>query len=345
MLEESDLELVVNRLLDKQPGSASMYLRESVSSVWVASGLAKIPAVYGASLMQKMVGAPSRFVSPLEYVQNQRVKCLPVLITLRGEHADAIEVAQSIVDREVERSIIMTCTPFGPAGKVMLTRPPTNKYVATGVASAQLPDRDKRFVNFKSILTLAGISNRLVCDALSYPEEMKVDFRELYSAWDRAEQASSRIADQICSVEGWEQKQLFILTEGANSELGIAWQSVLSEAGIANPICLDIKDYTHGDHLVASRTKNAMYLVIGHKGLSSVSRAFIERFSTLFPVFSLELEGDDRYHFWENIFTAGGSTSEMTRSLGYYNERPPKDPTVWSWRGWGLMREDLPGKP
>lgn len=340
MLEESDLELVVNRLLEKQPGSASMYLRKSSSSVWVASGLAKISSVYGASLMQKIAGAPSRFISPLEYVQNQRIKCLPVLTTLRGEHSDAIEVAQSIVDREVERSIIMSCTPFGPAGNVMLNRPQTSKYVMTGVASTQLPDRDKRFVNFKSILTLAGISNRLVCDALDYPEEMKVDFRQLCSAWDRAEQASARIAEQICSVEGWQQKQLFILTEGAYSELGVAWQSVLSEAGITNPICLDIKDYTHGDHLVASRTKNAMYLVIGHKGLSSVTRTFIERFSIVFPVISLELEGEGRYHFWENIFAVGGSASEITRTLGYYNERPPKDPVVWSWRDWGRMRED-----
>lgn len=340
MLEESDLELVVNRLLEKQEGSASMYLRECASSVWIASGLAKISAVYGASLMQKIAGAPSRFTSPLEYVQNQRVKCLPVLISLRGEHSDAVEVAQSIVDREVERSIIMSCTPFGPAGKVMLNRPHSNKYVATGVASAQLPDRDKRFVNFKSILTLSGISNRLVCDALGHPDEMKVDFKHLYSAWDRAERVSARIADQICSTEGWEQKQLFILTEGATSDLGIAWQSVLSEAGIANPICLDIKDYTHGDHLVASRTKNAMFLVVSHKGLSSVSGAFVERFRTIFPVFHLDLEGDERYYFWENIFTVGGVASEMTKQLGYYNERPPKDPIVWSWRGWGRMRPD-----
>ncbi|AIB42911.1 hypothetical protein [Pseudomonas sp. WCS374] len=340
MLEESDLELVVSRLQGKQAGSVGMFLLESSSTVWVASGLAKIPAVYGASLMQKIVGAPSRFVSPLEYVQNQRIRCLPVLISLRGEHADAIEVAHAIADREVERSIIVTCTPSGPAGKVLLDRSPTDKDLATGVASAQLPDRDRRFVNFKSILALSGITNRLVSHALNCPEEMKVDLRDLRNAWGRAQQASAKIAEQICSVEDWQQKQLFVLTEGVYSELAIAWQSVLSEAGISNPICLDIKDYTHGDHLVASRTKNAMYLVIGHKELSSVSRAFIERFSTMFPVFSLELVGDERYHFWENIFTVGGSTSEMTRALGYYNERPPKDPVIWSWRGWGHMRED-----
>lgn len=82
-----------------------------------------------------------------------------------------------------------------------------------------------------------------------------------------------------------------------------------------------------------------MYLVIGNKGLSSVSRAFIERFSTVFPVIPLELDGDERYHFWENLFAVGGSASEMTRPLGYYNERPPKDPIIWGWRGWGRMRE------
>lgn len=289
--------------------------------------------------MQRIAGAPCRFVSPLEYVHNRRITCLPVLISLRGEHSDAVEVAQSIVDREVERSIVISCTPSGPAGRVMLARPAGN-CVASAVASSRLPDRDKRFVNFKSILALAGLSNRLVCDALDYPEEMKVDFMQLSSAWGRAGLASASVADQICSVEGWERKQLFILTEGAGSELAISWQSVFSEAGIANPICLDIKDYTHGDHLVASRTKNAMYLVIGHKGLSSVSKAFIERFSTMFPVIALELEGEERYHFWENLFTAGGAASEMTKALGYYNERPPKDPVVWSWRGWGRMRKD-----
>ncbi|MBI6885096.1 hypothetical protein [Pseudomonas putida] len=340
MLEESDLELVVNRLLDKQAGSPNLYLKESTSTVWVASGLAKISAVYGASMMQRVAGAPSRFVSPLEYVQNQKIKCLPVLISLRGDHPDAVEVANSIVDRSVERSILVSCTSMGEAGKILLLRQPAAKYAKTGITDAPFPDRDNRFVNFKSILTLSAVANRLVFGALDEPDELKVNFKQLYSAWDRAEQAAGRIADQICSVEGWEQKQLIILTEGAYSELGIAWQSVLSEAGIVNPVCLDIKDYTHGDHLVASRTRNAMYLVIGHKGLSSVSRTFVERFSTLFPVFTLDLEGEEQCHFWENLFTVGGAVSCMTGALGYPNQRPPKDPTVWSWRGWGRMRAD-----
>lgn len=87
-----------------------------------------------------------------------------------------------------------------------------------------------------------------------------------------------------------------------------------------------------------------MYLVISHKGLSSVSKTFVDRFSTMFPVFSLKLEGDERYHFWGNIFVVGGSASEMTRTLGYNNERPPKDPVVCSWRGWGRMRGNKQAK-
>ncbi len=222
----------------------------------------------------------------------------------------------------------------------MLERPPAKHHAAAVVASAALPERDKRFVNFKSILTLSAITNRLVYGALEKAESLEVDYRKLYGAWSVAENAAVRISDQICSVPGWERKQLIILAEGAYSELGIAWQSVLSEAGIANPVCLDMKDYTHGDHLVASRTKNAIYLVIGHKGVSSVSRTFIGRFSTLFPVCSLELQTDPQYHFWENIFAVGGVTSELTGALGYYNKRPEKDPVIWSWRGWGSMSAD-----
>lgn len=344
MLDDSDLELVVNRLQEIQPSDSRIFLGEATSTVWIASGLAKISAVYGASLLQRIAGSPSRYVTPLEYVQNQRIYCLPVLISLRGEHADAIEVAKAVVNREVERSILLSCFPLGSAGKIMLQRPASKCQIASVVASAAAPERDERFVNFKSVLTLSAITNRLVYGALGiekslckYSSKLNFDYKDIYFAWRFALKAAIRISDQICSIPEWEQKQLIILTEGACSELGVAWQSVLSEAGVTNPVCLDIKDYTHGDHLVASRTKNAIYLVVYNKDISSVSRIFIDRFSTIFPVISFELQTDRQYNFWENIFTVGGVTSELTGALGYYNKRPEKDPVIWSWRGWGSM--------
>ena len=201
MLEDSDLRLVIDRLEDSPDQIAASYLADASSSIWIASGLAKISALYGVSMMQKVAGVPARFISPLEYVLNLRVKCLPVLISLRGSHEDAVEVAESIVGRKSERAIILTGDPLGRAACVLSQGLEVGEKNQVALATGPLPDRDKRFVNFKSILMLSAVTNRLVYSALGNESECDLDCNEIGYAWERAKEGACRLAEQICSVE------------------------------------------------------------------------------------------------------------------------------------------------
>ena len=331
-MEDADIETLIQRISDPVVIPAALSLKNAPSTVWIAAGLAKISALYGVSMMQRITGAPCRFVTALEYGQNQRIKCLPVLTSLRGNHLDAVEVAESIAARGGEVSILITGDPEGGAARHL-----KEQSKGSVLASDNLPDRDKRFVNLKSILMLSALTHRLVEQALGYPAECALKPIQLWDAWSRSKHASINIANQIKAVVNWQSKQFFILSDGITSELSLTWQSILSEAGVINPVCLDIKDFTHGDHLAATRTGNAMYLVISHEGTESVAKTFSSRFKTLFPVMNLDLPSSSQYCFWENLFTASNTSSLLTGFLGYPNLRPPKHPVVWGWRGWGSI--------
>lgn len=332
-MDDSDIELLIQRVTSQASMPAALLLKQAPSSVWIAAGLAKISALYGVAMLHRIAGVPSRFLTPLEYGQNDRIKCMPVLTSLRGNHQDAVEVAEAIAARGREGSILITADPHGSAAQHLIEHGK-----GALLASDSLPDRDKRFVNLKSILMLTALTHRLVEQALDNPAEAALDPEALGEAWYRSQHAAMNIAGKIKSVEGWKQKQLFILADGLTSELALTWQSILSEAGVLNPVCLDIKDFTHGDHLAATSSENAMYLVISHEGTRAVAHTFSERFSTLFPVMPLDLAASSQHRFWENLFTASNTTSLLTAILGRPNQRPPKHPVVWSWRGWGSIK-------
>lgn len=336
MLEDADFDLLTECLGDRAPLPAAVSLRNAPSTVWIASGLAKISALYGLSMLQRIAGVPCRFVTPLEYGQNNRIRCLPVLTSLRGNHRDAVEVAEAIAARGGEDSILVTGDPLGDTSKLLM-----QSCSRSTMATDELPERDTRFVNLKSILMLSALTHRMVQQSLDHPDECDLSTSELKEAWIRSRQAASDIANQIQAVDGWQEKQLFILSDGMTSELALTWQSIISESGVLSPVCLDIKDYTHGDHLAATRTGNCMYLVISHEGTREVCETFTARFSTLYPVMSLALESCAKHRFWENLFAAANTTALMTRVVGYPNQRPPKHPVVWSWRGWGSIHPSL----
>lgn len=331
-MEDADIDVLIRGLTDQAILPAALALKNAPSTVWIAAGLAKISAFYGVSMLQRIAGAPCRFVTPLEFGQNKRIKCLPVLTSLRGNHPDAVEVTEAIAAREGAGSILITGDPHGEAARCL-----SEQGSGAVFASSELPDRDSRFVNLKSILMLSALTHRLVEQALDFPEEAKLNSAELWEAWARSQHAGINIANQIKMVPDWQQKQLFILTEGLSSDLALAWQSILSEAGILSPVCLDIKDFTHGDHLAPTRIGNGIYLVLSHTGTREVAQTFTKRFLTLFPVITLDIDATAQHRFWENLFTASNAAAFMTGFLGYPNQRPPKHPIVWSWRGWGSI--------
>lgn len=335
MLDQSDLDLVMSAIgAEPTPPEAGL-LGPTSSSVWIGSGLAKIPALYGAAVLQKTTGAPSRFMTALEYVRNPLVRSLPILVSLRGNHMDAVAVAESIVARRQEKAILLTGDPDGGAASIL--RSVSETY---DLMSSPLPARDRRFVNCKGIFMLSLLSYRLTRGASSHLDAAQLRRRAVEEAWVRARKCAARFGEWLrrsgVDVTG----PLIVLSDGMPSELSLTWQAVLSEAGVATPVCLDIKDYTHGDHAAASRIGNARYIVLSHAAIKDLCLRFTERFSSLYDVFEVDLSADPAHVFWENLFTVCNVTSIWTSLLGYPGRRPVKHPVVSTWRDWGDLFPD-----
>ncbi|MCL8332359.1 MULTISPECIES: hypothetical protein [Pseudomonas] len=328
----SDLAMIQERMTDSAKIPSASILGSAPASIWIASGLAKISAAYGASLIEQSVGAPSQLMSAMDYCRKPLLRSLPVLISMKGRHEDAVSVAQSIVNRGSPASALITGDVQGPAAQLL------NAGVQTScMVSASYPARDSRFVNCGSIFMLSALAYQLNRQAFGDDVIGAVDKDDLAHAFSRAAEGSHAISQGIASTECWDRKQLIILGQGLGSELTLPWQSIFAEAGILTSTCLDLKDYTHGDHLAAVRSNNAIYLVIQQPGTEDMVQIFRSRFGTRFPVLVARLESSGPTRFWESLFYCCNVADALTDLLGYGDERPPKDPTVHSWRGWGRL--------
>ena len=329
-LDMTDLDLVTKSLFDDESIEGYIALASAPSSVWIASGLAKISASYGASMMQKIGGYPSRLMSSLDYCQTSRLRCLPLLVTLKGSNSDALAVAQAITNRNAPNALVLTGDREGQASRHLM-----NSNTKVALIAATLPDKDKRFVNCKSIFMLSALTHRVVSLALKTDEGCLIKQNFLTKAFYIVRQKAKNMVGQLTAVERWQERQIIILADGLVGELAITWQSILAESGIATSVCMDIKDYTHGDHLAATRTGTSIFLIIRHESIRSICDIFTKRFKLLYPVFTVDLEYDGTLRYWENLFFACNSVSLLTSALGYPGSRPPKNPVVWAWRGWG----------
>jgi len=332
MLDQSDLDLVLSGVGDDPTPAEPRQREPALSSVWIGSGLAKIPALHGASVLQKSTGAASRFMTSLDYARNPLVTSLPVLVSLRGNHVDAVAVARSIVARQCPNGVLLTGDPNGGAGTILRHAPANYR-----VVSAPLPTWDRRFVNCKSIFMLSVLSHRLAASCLPDPGSAWLRADRLEAAWAGAKECALRFGGWLQQTGADRPGPLIILGDGMPSALSLAWQAVLSEAGVVTPVCLDIKDYTHGDHAAAGRTGNASYIVLSHSGIADICQRFTRHFSSLYDVFVVNLASDPVHLFWENLFTVCNVTSIWTGLLGYPDQRPPKHPVMSHWRDWGEL--------
>lgn len=327
-----DLEMIQQRLKDPTDFPAANILEKAFASVWIASGLAKISAAYGAALIEQCIGFPSQLMSPLDYCQKPLLSTLPVLVSLKGQHEDAVSVAQSIINRRTWASVLITGAPDGPAAQKLREGRST-----LCIASASFPSRDCRFVNCRSIFMLSALTYQLIKQAFGIRMIGSINDDDLSQAFSRSAEQGQAIAQGIADIDDWQNRHLIILGQGLGSELTLPWQSIFAEAGIATATCFDIKDYTHGDHLAAVRTNNAIFLVVEQPGTEEMVRIFTSRFATRFPVQVVSLKSSGATRFWENLFFCCNTADALTHCLGYGGRRPPKDMSVHSWRGWGRL--------
>ena len=302
-----DLEMIQERLRDSTEFPATYALKSAFASVWIASGLAKIAAAYGSALIEQSIGLPSHLMSAMDYCQKRHLRALPVLVSLKGRHEDAVGVAQSVVNRFSPASILITGEPQGRTAQAL-----RGGHSTPFIVSASFPARDRRFVNCSSIFMLSTLAYQLVRQTFGSDMIDSIDEYDLEQAFSRAAEGAHAIAQSIAAVEGWQHKQLIILGPGLGSELTLPWQSIFAEAGIATATCLDLKDYTHGDHLAAVRANNTIFLVIQHRGIEEMVRIFTSRFISRFPVLVAPLGTSGPTRFWENLFYCCNTADALT---------------------------------
>ncbi len=330
MLTYNDLHLVTEKLCHPKSFPTFGKLYQQPASVWIASGLAKVSAIYGAFLMEKYVQRLSRFTTPLRYLQHPTPQSIPILISLRGKHPDSIAIANFFANTHCNEAIFLTADTMGNAASVMRAHG-----LAKYIISTELPERDKRTVNFNSIFILTSLIHQVVASTLEESETLNLDAQIMKSIFEESQMIANEFTAKLLNIKDWSTKQFIILSDGIPSELCLTWQSIMSEAGLFTPVCSDIKDYTHGDHLAAVRIKQAIFIVISHPETFSISDIFCQRFSLLFPVFHIRLTHSGLYSFWQNLFIVMNFASILTESLGYPDQRLPKHPVVHNWRGWG----------
>jgi hypothetical protein len=326
-----DLEMIKARILETTVLQGVRPLESAHTSVWVGSGLAKISAAYGAALCERYSGHQSRMMTALDYCHKPFLQALPVLLSLKGHHEDAVSVAEVIVKRSIDNSILITGEPEGQAAMAL-----KSSSLSFSIVTASLPERDRRFVNCSSIFMLSALAYQVVKQALGKEFFESISEEQLTLSFYKVAEASHAIIEGI-TIEDWQNKQLIVLGQGLGSELALPWQSIFAEAGITTPIFLDIKDYTHGDHLASVRLNNAMFLVIQQPGLEEICRIFVSRFSSRYIVKLISLETIGPMRYWENLFYCCNAADALTKMLGYGGQRPPKDPVVHGWRGWGCI--------
>lgn len=328
ILGQDDLENVLNRILDKSPLLGLNALQNTTLSLWIGSGLAKIPAAYGAGLIQQYTGKSSQLISALDYCNKPFLKDFPILISLKGENEDAVGVAKSIANRSIKETVLITGDTEGRAALAL-------RSVRHSIISASFPPRDHRCVNINSVFMLSTLVYRLINQTFPKEHNNWITHDSIYTAFKKASTDSYVISNYIASIDDWSKKQLIILGQGFSSELTLTWQAILSESGITNPIILDIKDYTHGDHLATIKNESVFFLIIKTPNIEKVVDVFISRFSKKFNIVTIPLIMSGPTAFWENLFYSFNVTSLLSSLLGYGGKRPPRDPLVHSWRGWG----------
>ncbi|EPL1604725.1 TPA: hypothetical protein QCI27_000878 [Enterobacter roggenkampii] len=296
--------------------------------VWLGSGYAKISASHGAELC-KLNGIYSTSLSPLEYkISSLKPSFYPILLSFSGKGEDAIDTAKNMSTNSDYAGVI-TCK-YNAEAVMQLSSLPCSQL------SSDFPDRDDRFVNIRSILTLTALTEKYTHQQFKIALS-KLDFQ---ACAQKAEMMGTFAAERFIEDFSWQTKQLIIVGKGYDNPLKHVWTSILSEAGIMTPTWVDIKDFTHGDYRHASLYHNHIFLLIDQPEINFYCDIFEERFSQILPVERIKLTGKYREQFWLNLFTSLYFTHRLTYEQGHDGKRPPKNELVHSWRGWGQLHTE-----
>lgn len=288
---------------------------------WIGSGLAKISASYANDLCIKYK-ILSHFNSALHYRNYQDIG-IPILVSLGGKGDDAIHVAKYMAQHNQNVGLITA----NHQSSIL-------KIFEQNIISAFLgtyPEKDKRFVNLQGIIALSTF-----CEKFIHYFCINNTLTPIILNLTNINLITSNICEALVSNRFW-QNSIIVLGTGYNSAIEHTWKSIMHESCITHIIWQDIKDYTHGDHLLISQFKNYSFILIENEQTKAYTDIFLERFSTICQVNKITIPLDTRQAFWENLCYVSCLANHLSYYIGYQGKRPPKDPIIYNWRGWGNL--------
>lgn len=288
---------------------------------WVGSGLAKISASYANDLC-KTYKIYSHFNPPLSYRHHQDVG-VPVLVSLGGKGDDAINTAKNMAQYNQNVGLI-TANRQSPILKVF------EKNILSACLGTY-PEKDKRFVNLRGIIALSVFCEKFIHYFCTNNILMPIKFD-----LTNINLVAYNIYQTLIKNPIW-QNNIIVLGTGYNSVIEHTWKSIMHESCITHIIWQDLKDYTHGDHLLIGQFKNYSFILIENEQTKPYVDIFLERFSTICQVHKITISLDTRQAFWENLCYVSCLANHLSHSLGYQGQRPPKDPIIYNWYGWGSL--------
>lgn len=317
---DSDVELALQRLLCNL--NELQVPRLAAKTLWVGCGLARLAALYGQELMHRRPGHHARAETLLSCIRMPpREDEMALLVSLRGRHPDVCAIAEYLRSFPGLSSVALTADTGGPAFRGWLA---ANRDLVT----TPLAERDERFVNLKGLIVLSALAGR-VAD----PAGLSADV-EWVSLLTESCAQGSELGQRISERSDWRLRTTFVVSNGLSGSLARTWASLLGEAGLLNPVLVDLLDFTHGEHLAACHRDSALYIVLAESTLRTTCELFQARLGQLAPCFVVHVPAEIHRAYWSNLFTAAAAVQELSIAAGYGGRRPPKIEVVHSWRGW-----------
>jgi hypothetical protein len=246
---------------------------------------------------------------------------MAVMISLKGRHPDSQAIAQFLQSMPGQQAIALTGDAGGPA---FTNWPAATRFLMT----MALPDRDARFINLKGLIALSALVGRFADQRES---NVAPDWREMLAL---ACHRGADIGRQISALPDWRDRTTFLVSSSSLGALAQTWASLLGEAGLLNPVLVDLLDFTHGNHIAACLRKGTLFIILAESGVDAACNTFEQRFSQIAPCFRVPIPCAIHAAYWSNLFVAAAAVEQMSIAAGYGGLRPPRIDPFHSWRNW-----------
>ena len=327
---KSEIELFANSLRCEIPKSVHN-LAEMPFAI-IGSGLSFSTANFLSAFLD-FYSVRNRVYTPLEYCFNTPLS-IPILLTYRGKNHDIESVAQLIIRKGIKDCVILSGTINYPIASLLEKNGVTVHKIVLPVHS-----EERRFVSFRATMSMISMSYNF---ALSFNNNnKKIELPDARKLWDISQYTENQArtnASKLIELDNFRNKKWIVVGKGFLDPFSVMMQSVFAESGLASIQIADYKDYTHGKYLSAFQEKNIIYFLLDYAVLSNIVQIMHERFSPIFTVFKIPVNGDEFINYFESALTIFYFAAALLEAQNDSFKAPPKPKEMRYWTSWGKIK-------